>query len=416
LALLESACEAGAAFVDIEFRAGARALRRFRAAARRPGLIVSYHLSPGDLPNPARLYRTLRSTGADIIKMAFVAHDSYQNALAFDFLLLARADRQKAVAIAMGDEGEPSRVLYRKFGGWGTYASTEDGKRAAPGQVPASELKQVYHADALTPSTKIFGVVGKPLGQSKGIYVHNALFRSMGKNAVYCKFVVADLLRFMQRIAPHLHGFSVTLPHKQNVMRHLDRIDVTARAIGAVNTVIRRNGKLVGTNTDAPGALDAIEKKMRVKGKRILIVGAGGAARAIAFEARRRGAEVCIVNRTPAKSRRLARQLGAKSVSFEDAGDSDILVNATSVGMTPHASESPVPRKYIRARLVFDSVYNPPVTRLLREARTKKALTISGLEMYINQGLRQSRLFTGRKPDAALMRRILRSRLQEPGR
>ncbi len=413
LALLECACAAGAAYVDVEFRAGAHALERLRRAPGRPGLIVSYHFPATKVPNPARLYKMLRLTGADVIKMAFVGRDSYQNALAFDFLMLARKDRQKAVAIVMGEEGEPSRILYRKFGGWGTYACTEDGRSAAPGQIPASELKRIYRADSLTPSTKLFGVVGKPLGQSKGIFVHNALFRKMRKNAVYCKFVVTDLGRFMERVAPHLSGFSVTLPHKRTVMRYLYRIDATARRIGAVNTVVRRNEKLVGTNTDAPGALDAIEGKMLVKGKTMLIVGAGGAARAIAYEAKRRGANVRITNRTGAKSRRLARDLGALPVSLEEAGESDVLVNATSVGMTPHASESPVPRKFIRARLVFDAVYNPPVTRLLRDARRKKARTISGIEMYINQGLRQSRLFTGRKPDGALMRRILRARLQE---
>jgi 3-dehydroquinate dehydratase/shikimate dehydrogenase len=409
--LLESACEEGAAYVDIEYRAGRRVLDRFRGLLRRPGLIVSYHLPSGKLPDPARLYGKLHSAHGDVVKMAFVAHDSYQNVLAFEFLALARQDRQKAVAIAMGEEGEPSRILYKKFWGWGTYASTEDGRSAAPGQVRASELKKIYRADLLTPSTKVFGVVGNPLGQSKGIYVHNPLFRKARKNSVYCRFIVSDLGRFMHAIAPHLDGFSVTIPHKQQVMRYLDRIDPTARKIGAVNTVVRRQGTLYGTNTDAPGALDAIEAHMRVRGKTVLILGAGGAARAIAFEAKRRGAKVHITNRTVTKSRKLARELGAVAVAFGDAGDADILVNATSVGMTPHASESPVPRSFIRARLVFDAVYNPPVTRLLRDARTKKARIISGLEMYVNQGVRQSRLFTGRKPDIALMRRILRARL-----
>lgn len=416
LGILESASREGAAFVDIELRAGARAIERFRHVMERPGIIVSYHLAKGRVPNVIRLYAALRSAGAEVIKLAFVGQDSHQNALAFEFLELARRERQKAVAVVMGEEGTPSRILYRKFGGWATYAATEDGRNAAPGQILASQLKHVYRADTLTPSTKVFGVIGKPLGQSKGIFVHNALFRQANVNAVYCKFIVADLGRFMRRVAPRLQGFSVTLPHKQAVMRYLDRIDATARAIGAVNTVVRRNEKLFGTNTDAPGALDAIEEKITVKGKTMLIVGAGGAARAIAYEAKRRGAQVRIANRTVLKSRRLARELGVTAVSLNEAGDADILVNATSVGMTPHVSASPVPPKYLRARLVFDAVYNPPVTRLLRDAKKKKARTISGMEMYINQGARQSRLFTGREPDIALMRRILRTRLERPRR
>jgi 3-dehydroquinate dehydratase / shikimate dehydrogenase len=416
LNLLEVACEAGASYVDIEFRAGKTALRRFRSIASRPRIIVSYHLPVGKIPNIASLYAKLHSTGADVIKMAFVGRESHHNALAFNFLALARKDHQKAVAIAMGEEGEPSRILYKRFGGWATYASTEDGRAAAPGQIKASELKLVYRADRLTTSTRVFGVIGKPLGQSKGIYVHNALFRKMRKNAVYCKFVVSDLRRFMDRIAPHLHGFSVTIPHKEQIVRYLDSVDTTARHIGAVNTVVRKGGKIKGTNTDAPGALDAIEARMTVSGKSMLVVGAGGAARAIAFEAKRRGADVRITNRTIEKSRRLARELGALSVSMNDAGYADVLVNATSVGMTPHTSATPVPRKYIRSRLVFDAVYNPPVTRLLRDAKKNRARTVSGLEMYVNQGARQSRLWTGKEPDVALMRKILRAHLGGPKR
>jgi 3-dehydroquinate dehydratase / shikimate dehydrogenase len=411
LDVLRSACVAGAAFIDLEFRAGARAMNSLRPVAGRARFIVSYHLPEGKIPRTARLYTMLRSSGADVLKMAFVGHDAYHNAVAFDFLNLARKDHQRAVAIVMGEEGEPSRILYRKFDGWATYAATEDGRSAAPGQIAASELKQVYHADTITPSTKVFGVIGRPLGQSKGVYVHNPLFRKMGKDAVYCKFVVADLGRFMKRLAPHLQGFSVTIPHKQQIMKYLGTVDALSRKIGAVNTVVRRNGRLTGTNTDAPGALDSIEARMRVKGKTMLIVGAGGAARAIAFEAKRRGAIVSVTNRTAGRSRRLARELGAEYVSLDDAGASDILVNATSVGMTPHTSASPVPRSSIRALLVFDAVYNPPVTKLLHDAKKRKARTVSGMEMYINQGARQSRLWTGRQPDVALMRRILRVRL-----
>jgi 3-dehydroquinate dehydratase / shikimate dehydrogenase len=412
LAVLVRACEAGAAYVDIELRAGSRARQRFRQASANCGLIVSYHLPAGRIPRHDRLYAMLRSAGGDVIKLAFVGRDCYDNAVAFDFLALARRDRQNAVAIAMGEAGEPSRILYRKFGGWATYAATEDGRSAAPGQVRASELKETYHVDTISPSTRVFGVVGNPLGQSKGIYVHNALFRKMRTNAVYCKWLVRDLGRFMKRVAPHLDGFSVTLPHKEDMMQYLDSVDPTARSIGAVNTVVRRNGKLVGTNTDAPGALDAIEAKMPVRGKTMLVVGAGGAARAIAFEAKKRGAMVRVANRTAEKARLLARQLGIQSVPMAEAGDTDILVNATSVGMTPRATETPVPRNFIRARLVFDAVYNPPVTRLLREARMNNARIVTGMEMYLNQGVRQSRLFTGRNPDVALMRRILRARLR----
>ena len=186
LEILRSASAAGAAFIDLEYRAGTQALAFLRQAAGGTRFIISYHLPEGKIPRVAHLYTLLHSSGAEVIKMAFVGRDSYHNAVAFDFLSLARKERQKAVAIVMGEEGEASRILYRKFGGWATYAATEDGRSAAPGQIAASELKQVYRADRLTPSTKVFGVIGRPLGQSKGVYVHNPLFRRMGKDAVYC--------------------------------------------------------------------------------------------------------------------------------------------------------------------------------------------------------------------------------------
>lgn len=411
--MLEMASAFGADYVDIELNVNPRTLQEFIRRKKDTKVIVSVHLFDADLFDVTKIYKALVATGADVLKFAFTSRDAADNHLAFRFLSLAKQDAQKAVSIAMEECGEASRALYRKFGGWATYASPEAGAGVLPGQIPARELKDLYRADRLTSSTKIYGVIGHPLGQSKGVYLHNPLFRRAGRNAVYCRFPVTDLDRFMKFVAPFLSGFSVTIPHKQSIIKHLDAIDPTAKAIGAVNTVIRRGGKLCGTNTDATGALDAIERVTKVKGKRVLVIGGGGAARAIAYEAKRRGAEVLIANRTERKAKLLAKEFGVRMVRMAELrwADFDILVNATSVGMFPHVDESPVPKAILKRKTIFDAVYNPPMTRLLREAKRVGARVIQGTEMYLNQAALQSELHTGVKPKAATMRKLI-SRLK----
>ncbi len=408
VAILKHALRLGASFVDIELNAGKRVIEELRRSATPGKLIVSNHLTR-DLPNVKLVYQKLTQSEADVIKLAFEMRDSSDLNLIAQFLNLAKKDHRKAIAVGMGESGEASRVLYKKWGGWATYAAAETGEPAATGQIRASELLKVYDAKTNRRSTKIFGVIGKPVRQSKGVYVHNPLFRRAGLNAVYCRFPVTDLKRFMKNVAPMLGGFSITIPHKQEVMKFLDSVDKTTESIGAVNTVLRRGRRLVGTNTDAPGALDAIERVVRVKGKRMLVLGAGGAARAIAHEARRRGAEILVFNRTHRKAVSLARSLGgvARNLVTLQSGDYDIIVNATSVGMTPAIKNTPLPKRLLKGKVVFDAVYNPPVTLLLREAKRVGAKTIGGAEMYVHQAARQSELYTGVKPSIGTVRQLL---------
>ena len=409
IGLLELASVYGAQYVDIELSSSPSVISDFVRHRKETKVIASCHLLDGTLFEVNHIYEALRATGADIIKLAYQGEDAFENHLAFEFLAKAKSDRQPAVAMMLGDAGEPSRVLYKKYGGWATYASSEDGKAAAPGQIPAGLLKTVYQAHELTPSTKVFGVVGNPIKQSKGAFLHNPLFRRARKNAVYCRFQTMDIEKFMRFLVPHLSGFSVTLPHKQSVMSYLDQVDPAARAIGAVNTVIRRGKKLVGSNSDAPGALDAIEKVVKVGGKKMLILGAGGAARAIAYEAKQRGADVVISNRTARKGQDLAGEFGLGFVKWGKFAEAqfDILVNATPIGMVPDIDKTPAPKSIVRNTIVFDAVYNPPMTRLLREAKSQGAKIIQGTEMYINQAARQAELYIGRKPETSLMRQIL---------
>lgn len=407
--MLEIASVFGATYVDVELDMSPRLLQEFIRRKHETKVIVSKHLPSAEPVNIPALYRRLSASGADVVKLAFIAADAADNRHAFDFLGLARRDRQKAVAVAMGDAGEASRILYRKFGGWATYAAPESGPSAAPGQIPARQLREVYRSHVVNRYTRVFGVVGGPVRHSKGVFIHNPLFRRFGMNGVYCRFPVADLPGFMKRMASLLSGFSVTIPHKEAIVRHLHRLDAAARAIGAVNTVLIRNGRLLGTNTDAPGALDAIESVCRVAGKRVLVLGAGGAARAIAYEAKRRGAKVSVANRTLSRARALCRDLGVVMVKLGRVtpGSFDIVANATPVGMAPNDGHTPIPKRLLKGKVVFDAVYNPPITRLLREARSANARIVPGAEMYINQAILQFKLYTGKTPSPGTMRKLL---------
>ena len=409
LRILEHASMCGAEFVDIELGCGREVIERFTSAKRGAAVIVSRHNYSGRHFDPGSLFKQLQGTRADVVKVAYAAKDCSDNRMAFDFLRHAARAGRKAIAIAMGPAGEPSRILYKKFGGWATYGAPEDGRPSAPGQITASLMKRLFRSEDINRSTKVYGVIGNPVGQSKGIYLHNELFRKYGMNAVYCRFQVADLRGFMKHMAPMVEGLSVTIPHKEAILRHLDRVDPTAAAIGAVNTVYRRGKKLAGENSDAPAALDAIEKLGRVEGKTLLITGAGGTARAIAYAAKRRGATVVIANRTEKKAKTLAREFGLGYARLRDLRKIrfDILANATSVGMAPRATVSPVPRSILKGATVFDAVYNPVLTKLLCDARRAGARGITGAEMFLRQAVRQAELFCGRKPDTAVMRRIL---------
>jgi 3-dehydroquinate dehydratase/shikimate dehydrogenase len=408
LAILQSAIDGGAAMVDLELDAWGEGRAGLRASRRRIRWIASHHELERFPRRVKSLYRALRHTGADVVKFAYMADDAWQIRAAMEFLGYARTDRQRAIAIAMGEAGEASRILYRVFGGWGTFAAPEDGDQSAPGQLPASIMKKVFRSDIRTAKTRVFGLVGNPVSQSKGIYIHNPLYRKLGQDAVYCRFKISDLARFMRIVKGRVHGFSVTSPHKHAMMKYLTAVEPLARSLGAVNSVVRRGGGYYGANTDARGALDAIEQRLRVRGRVLVVIGAGGAARAIGGEAARRGAKVYVVNRTTARAQSLARALGLRWTTFDAIASlqPEIVANATSAGMWPNVHTTPLEEFPASVRLAFDAIYNPPMTRFLGDAAGRGIVTVSGVEMYAGQAVEQIRLFTGKKTGITDVKRL----------
>ena len=255
--------------------------------------------------------------------------------------------------------------------------------------------------------TELYGVVGYPLGHTLSPTMHNRAFAVTNLNAVYLAFETKDIkgcIRGMKALG--MKGMSVTIPHKSSVMPLLDEVDPLAERIGAVNTIVNRRGRLTGYNTDALGALRALEEKTAFPGKRCLLVGAGGAARAIAFILKEQGVHLTITNRTRSRGKDLARVIGCPFVPLDRAESiaSDILVQTTSVGMHPHKNRSAIPGTYLRkGMVVMDIVYNPITTRLLSMAEEAGCITVNGLGMFIQQGTEQFRLWTGQDAPISAM-------------
>lgn len=260
-------------------------------------------------------------------------------------------------------------------------------------------------------TTELYGVIGNPVRHSLSPIFHNRALRRMGRNALYLAFEVVDLEKALSGVRGlGIRGLSVTIPFKAEVIRLLDEVEEVSKKMKAVNTIVNRGGKLIGYNTDGWGAVAALEKVLSLEGKKAMILGAGGAARAIAYALKERGVEIIIGNRSIDRGRGLAEELncGFKPLSSIEEVDGDLLVNATSVGMEPHGTETPLPRvPFKRGMTVMDIVYRPLQTRLLHDARRSGCRVIDGLQMLAYQGAKQLELWTGKRPEVAQIRRDL---------
>ena len=403
---LADALRAGCSWYDLEIESAAKCPPELLDVLLGEGRqLASAHFFSGPRGSWKRLESNLARSRPDAIKIAALCRS-----LAESLRLLRLAQRRRdLVAVPMGDPALPARVLALREGSALAYAPVEN--ETAPGQVSLHDMKNLYRADQLRRKTRIYGVIGNPISHSLSPQLQNAAFQARKMDAVYLPFLVTQLPDFLAAIEPlGIRGFSVTLPHKQNILRHLNDCDPMAAAIGAVNTVVVRGaGKLYGYNTDYVGVLRALERRMPLRGSRVLILGAGGAARAVAFALAQSGASVCISARRPEKARALARAVGAEAVPRVSIRREffDAIVNATPVGMHPRVARSPLEARELNCRLVFDLIYRPRVTRLLQLAARRGIETVSGLDMFLAQGAAQWEIWTGERAPVAPMRRAV---------
>ncbi len=267
----------------------------------------------------------------------------------------------------------------------------------------------------ITAKTRVCAVLGHPVAHSMSPAIHNAAFNELGLDFVYVAFDVEDVRPAIDAMREMgIKGYSVTIPHKQAVLPLMDKVDSLAEKIGAVNTVVNSGGKLEGFNTDAFAAASALEAKTSLGGKKVALLGAGGAARAIAFALFEKGSLVTILNRTALKAEALSKEVGCAHAFLNEMAslDFDILINATSIGMHPKVDASPVDKSILKkGMLVFDVVYNPVETLLLKQAKQAGCGTVSGVEMFVGQGAEQFRLWTGKNAPVELMRKVVLGKL-----
>jgi len=268
--------------------------------------------------------------------------------------------------------------------------------------------------------TALYGVVGYPIGHSLSPTMHNTGFSTMGLNAIYLAFQTKDIEGCVQGMrALNIRGMSVTLPHKSSVIPLLDEVEDMAERIGAVNTVVNEDGRLIGYNTDAVGALRALNERMELSGKRCLMIGAGGAARAIGFMLIEKGVELKVVNRSVERGKALAHSLACPFIRLSELQEqiADLLIQTTPLGMNPEKGECLVPEQILRKDMVvMDIIYNPLETALLSMARARGCMTINGLSMFIHQGAEQFRLWTGLEPPISAMTHAVEEALKKDRR
>jgi len=412
LRLLQKAIELGADYVDVEYDSINQISRRNRSK-----IIISYHNFKETPHNLSKIYNDICQHKPDIVKIVTYANDITDNIRIFELLKSAKVP---TISFCMGELGTISRILTSKFGGFLTFASPEKGKESAPGQLTANELSKIYHFNGINKETKLYGIIGNPVSHSMSPAIHNAAFIEKGLNNVYVPLKIANIGTFMKECRKiDFHGFSVTIPHKESVLPFLDDIDHTARKIGAINTIVNQNGTLTGYNTDCMAAVTGLECSLKeanetLNNKKISIIGAGGAARAIAFGLKEKGCDITIFNRTIERAEKLSHDVKCRFESFKEIHkhDSDILINTTAIGMFPDVDQTPVSKSILKENMiVFDAVYNPIETRLLRDAKAKGCHTVNGLSMFINQAAEQFRLWTNIDPPVELMSNVVREML-----
>jgi 3-dehydroquinate dehydratase / shikimate dehydrogenase len=333
-----------------------------------------------------------------------------------------RQSKVPMVGLCMGDIGIPTRILAGKFGAPFTYATFHHERVLAPGQLSFQQMTEIYHYDQIDADTEVYGVIADPIGHSLSPLIHNVAFRQLKLNKVYIPIRVPreDLSRFIDDATGlGIRGLSVTIPHKEEVIKKLTEADGVVRGIGAANTVLFDGKKRTGYNTDSQAAMDSLDAAIgnleeidqRVAGRTALVLGAGGVGKAIVYGLVRRGVNVVVSDGVAKQALTLAQRFECRSVEWaaRHSIGADLLFNCTPIGMHPNVDETPFEKHHLRpSMIVFDAVYNPENTLLVKEARSRNCTVVTGVDMFVRQACRQFELFTGQEGPPDLMRETIR--------
>jgi 3-dehydroquinate dehydratase / shikimate dehydrogenase len=412
--LLRTAVAEGVEYVDLEEDI-ASSIRRFGRTKR----IISLHDFRKTPDNLEEIHRRICELDPDIIKISTMANHPHDN---LRMLELVRHSKVPMIGLCMGDIGVPSRILAGKFGAPFSYATFHHERVLAPGQLSFQQMTEIYHYDQIDADTEVYGVIADPVGHSLSPLIHNVAFRQAKLNKVYIPIRVPreDLARFIDD-APGfgIRGLSVTIPHKEEAVKKLTEADGIVRGIGAVNTIVFDGKRRLGYNTDCRAAMDSLDAaigdgedpEQRVKGRTALVLGAGGVGKAIVYGLVRRGVNVVVTDGVARQALTLAQRFECRTIewSARHSIPADLLFNCTPVGMHPNVDETPFEKHHLRpSMIVFDAVYNPENTLLVKEARNRNCTVVTGVDMFVRQACRQFELFTGQPGPPDLMRETIR--------
>jgi 3-dehydroquinate dehydratase / shikimate dehydrogenase len=416
--ILRQAIVAGFDWVDLETDV-ADDIPRFRDVKR----IVSYHNYAETPDELEAIYENMTRQDADVFKVVTMAQHPKE---CLKVLKILRSAKKPTVGHCMGEIGLPSRILSLKYGAPFMYAAFNKERGISPGLPSYDEVTRYFHVHDISPATKVYGVLGDPVAHSFSPALHNLMFRQTGINAVYLPFRVprGELTESIQAFdSVPVSGYSVTIPHKEAAAHLATAHDDRVKETGAANTLVKRGGGFYAANTDYEAALEGLRQNMpveegkrkEIKGCGAVVLGAGGAARAIGHALHRAGASpLWVVGRTADKTEKLAAEVHGKAVEWAARHNLDctILVNCTPIGMHPNLDDTPVHAGYLKpGMVVFDAVYNPEQTLLIKEAKARGCQVVTGVEMFVRQAAMQFELFTGKKADRESMREILRRAL-----
>ena len=376
--------------------------------------ICSYHNYAGRI-NEEQLHMAFKKP-SEIVKVAFVPVTVKEIFECIMTVPRLKKERNNVILIGMGGMGQWTRILGSFLNSPWTYVSVSHKYQTAEGQLTLNEALNIYRLHEIDLSFSVYGIIGKPLEHTISPIIHNFAFKEMGYQAVYVPFEIDschDFFNYINSFIP-LRGLSVTIPFKQEIIPVMGMVDEEAWSIGSINTIRWQEGNWVGYNTDYNGFINPLLNVRNPEGLRVLLIGAGGAAAAVAFALKKHNARVTVTNRNFKRASELARKFKLDVIKWEDRHqfEYDILVNATPSGMLPDSESSPIELTNVEGKIIYDLVYNPIKTAMLKEAEEKGAIILNGLDMLIEQAVEQLNIWIGRSPSKHILKEAANAYLQ----